>query len=73
MTQCDIDEAVASVTGEDLSEIQRRGFSIADQLNANFDPEPYEQSPNFVDWDELDLQNNVALFAQPDQLEQWAA
>ncbi len=40
MTQQKLNELVAHATGEDLEEIQRRGFSIADPAEANFDPEP---------------------------------
>ena len=40
MTQHEIDQAVASATGETLAEIQQRGFCIADQLEVKFDPEP---------------------------------
>ena len=42
MTQKQLNELVAQATGEDLGEIQRRGFSIADPVEANFDPEPYD-------------------------------
>jgi hypothetical protein len=55
---------VAHATGEDLEEIQRRGFSIADPAEANFDPEPYDLKPG-------DIQKNLAMrkrrryFAKP--------
>ena len=39
MTQQQLNELVAHATGEDLEEIQRRGFSIADPAETNFDPE----------------------------------
>jgi hypothetical protein len=41
MTQQQLNQLVAHATGEDLDEIERRGFSIADPEEANFDPEPY--------------------------------
>lgn len=65
MTQNDIDCAVAFATGECLCEVQRRGFSIADPVEVNFDPEPDDLPPNIVDWDEVDLQRNVAVVEQP--------
>jgi hypothetical protein len=52
MTQTDIDHAVAYATGEELSEIKRRGFSIADPTEVDFDPEPDNLSGQVVDWDD---------------------
>lgn len=63
MTQSEVDCAVAAATGEDLSDVRRMGFSIADPINVNFDPEPY-YPPQIVDWDELELERNVAVFDQ---------
>ncbi len=53
--------AVAVATGESLREIRRRGFSPADPLEIDFDPEPEETSPQMVDWDALALER-YALF-----------
>lgn len=49
MTQVEIDNAVATATGENLSEIRHLGFSIADPLEVRFDPEP--RRPLVFDWD----------------------
>ena len=38
MTQRDLDSAVASATGEDVREIRRRGFSVIDLRQRDFDP-----------------------------------
>jgi hypothetical protein len=65
MTQQDLDNAVASATGEDLHAIRKRGFSLADPLEVDFDPEPDNQPPQTVDWDAWELESNVSLFAQP--------
>ena len=51
MTQCEIDEAVASVTGESVLLINERGFGIADPFDVGFDPEP--RCPLVLDWDDL--------------------
>ena len=59
MTQRDLDLAVARVTGENVCEIHRRGFSLADPLDVDFDPEPNDLPPQSVDWDALDLRRNV--------------
>ena len=63
MTQREVDQSVAAVTGEDLCDVRRMGFSIADPDEVNFDPEPY-YPPQMVDWDELQLERNVAVFEQ---------
>ncbi|MBB01550.1 hypothetical protein GYB59_20285 [bacterium] len=62
MTQKDLDSAVAIATGEDLCEIQRRGFSVADPFEIDFDPEPNNLPPNIIDWDELELYHTTSLF-----------
>ncbi len=64
MTQAHLNRLVANATGEDLHEIRRHGFSIADPLDVNFDPEPDDLPHNFVDWDAVDLQRNVAVVEQ---------
>ena len=54
MKQPQLDQLVADATGEDLHEIQRRGFSLADPTEVYFDPEPDCLLPQTIDWDELD-------------------
>ena len=61
MTQAEIDRNVSAVTGESMREVRHRGFSLADPLTANFDPEPLMLRPNVVDWDELQSAQ-IALF-----------
>jgi hypothetical protein len=51
MTQQDIDEAVATATGESIALITERGFAIADPLDVHFDPEP--RRPLMLDWDSM--------------------
>ncbi len=51
MSQQEIDEAVASATGEKVGTIRSRGFTIADPWEANFDPEP--RGPMVLDWDSM--------------------
>jgi hypothetical protein len=63
MTQQQIEAAVCLATGEDLCEIQRLGFSLADPVDVDFDPEPYE-APSVIDWDALDLTRQVALLPE---------
>ncbi len=60
MNQREINRAVARATGEDLSEISRRGFSIADPAVIGFDPEPTEFD-EAIDWDELDGERGVSV------------
>ena len=54
MSQSDLEHAVASVTGESVNVIRRRGFSLANPFDLDFDPEPDERRPLTVDWDELE-------------------
>ena len=62
MTQYELDSAVANATGDDVCEVRRFGFSLADPIHVNFDPEPDDLPPQVVDWDELDLSRSVAIF-----------
>ncbi len=54
MTQQQIDELVAKVTGEEIRNIRRHGFSIVEPELICFDPEPDLRPPQFIDWDQLD-------------------
>jgi hypothetical protein len=60
MTQQEIDSALHSIIGESLNEIRRRGFSLADPMDVDFDPEPYN-GPDLIDWDDLELRRNIAV------------
>ena len=51
MTQLELELAVAALTGEDVNEINQRGFNLVDPLLIDFDPEPNNLSPQIVDWD----------------------
>jgi hypothetical protein len=60
MSQEDLDRAVADRTGESISTIRRRGFSIVTPLSV-FDPDGDDLAPpNVVDWDLLDAQRSRA-------------
>lgn len=56
-----LQRAVARATGESLREIRRRGFGLADPADVDFDPEPNDLPPQFVDWDELESQRLALL------------
>ena len=64
MTQDTLDRAVAQATGEDLNEIRRRGFNLVDPVEVDFDPEPEDLLPEMIDWDQYDLDRNVAIVEQ---------
>jgi hypothetical protein len=51
MSQFEIDQAVATVTGENIGLIHNLGFSIADPLEVAYDPEP--RQPLMLDWDSM--------------------
>jgi len=71
MTQNRIDRMVAAATGESLSEIRRRGFSLADPWTVHHDPEAirnaidieYEADDDerFVDWDTVQADRHVGI------------
>ena len=50
MTQREVDQAVALATGESVSEIRRRGFSIESPAGEFPDSEP-NAMPRVIDWD----------------------
>ena len=51
MTQSELEIAVATATGEDIQEINQRGFNLVDPFVIDFDPEPNDSPPQVVDWD----------------------
>jgi DNA-binding winged helix-turn-helix (wHTH) protein len=57
MTQAELNQAVADATGESVSTIRRRGFSVVTPLQI-FDPDEDDSHiyPNLVDWDALERQ-----------------
>lgn len=65
MPQNELVQEVARITGEDVAEIERRGFTLADPDEVIFDPEPDDLPPNIIDWDAFELQRNTAFFDQP--------
>jgi len=64
MTQMQVNQLVADATGEDVRSIQRLGFSMADPFDVDFDPEPDNLPPQMIDWDELEIERNVAISHQ---------
>ena len=71
MKQSELNRAVAKATGENLQIISRLGFSLADPVLVEHDPEPSDVKDMIVDWDALDLQRNVPVTA--DRLREPAA
>jgi hypothetical protein len=62
MTQRELDRAVAQATGEYVSEIRHRGFSVFDPF-AEPDFQPLDTPPQIVDWDELDRRRQNPFFS----------
>jgi len=58
MTQQELERELCAATGEGLSNIRRLGFSLADPMEVDFDPEPYDL-PQIVDWDGVECRRNV--------------
>ena len=51
VSQHDLDLEVARATGESLRTIRRRGFSIIDPSETQFDTEPDDTPAMVLDWD----------------------
>ncbi len=47
-----------------MQEIRRRGFSILNLRERDFDPEPDNLLPQSIDWDRLDQQRHRSVFEQ---------
>jgi len=62
MTQYQLDKAVARATGENLRVISRLGFSLADPIFVEHDPEPSDPDDVVLDWDADAMARNVAFF-----------
>ena len=60
MTQQELNREVARATGESVGAIDRFGFSLADPLDADFDPEPCDLD-RYLDWDEVDERRHLLL------------
>ena len=58
MNQRDLNRAIANATGETVSEIASRGFVPLTSI-------PIEREESYIDWDDFDLERNVAVFEQP--------
>ena len=62
MTQYQLDKAVARATGDNLGVISRLGFSLADPIFVEHDPEPCDLDDVILDWDAETMARNVAFF-----------
>ena len=60
MTQRELNRAISRVTGETVSEIASIGFVPLTVFPHERDPEDM-----IVDWDQFDLERNVAIVEQP--------
>lgn len=61
MTHAHLQRTVARVTGESLATIRRMGFSIADPVEVDHDPEPIA-APRIIDWDADDSFRATVFF-----------
>jgi hypothetical protein len=63
MTQADLNRQVAGATGESVREIRRLGFSLADTLHVDHDPEPspVDELEKYLDWDLPDRRRHMLL------------
>ena len=61
MTQSELDRAVARATGENLRVISCLGFTLADPVFVEHDPEPCDIEDKTVDWDAVDAERCLAV------------
>lgn len=63
MTQRQLESLVATATGESSQTIEQLGFSIADPICPQFDPEGEYLPPAwpYLDWDHIDRQRSHSL------------
>lgn len=52
MSRTDFERALVSATGESLRTLRRRGFSMLNLQETDFDPEPNDLPAQIVDWDQ---------------------
>lgn len=57
MSQRDLNRQISKVTGESIETISGMGF-------VELRPVPFEREPLTMDWDEHDLDHNVAVIPQ---------
>ncbi len=57
MSQRELSRQISRATGEDIATIANLGFVELRRV-------PYEREPLAIDWDEHDLERNVALIPQ---------
>ena len=56
MNQRTINRLVSKATGENMREVRRMGFSIADPYRVQYDPDSRAKRGRMIDWD--DIQNH---------------
>lgn len=62
----DIYRAVARATGETISEISRRGFSLESDQQTTEDELPSNPLDRYLDWDSAEgITHNTAIVEQP--------
>ena len=57
MSQHELNREISRATGEDLATIAGRGF-------VELTPIPFEREPLTMNWDEHDIEHNVAVIPQ---------
>ncbi len=57
MSQGELNLAISKATGESLDTIAGMGF-------VELHPIPFEREPHMMDWDDYDLEHNVAVIPQ---------
>ena len=65
MTQDELNQAVAEMTGEDIRTVRQRGFSLMTPLEPADELDSCDPEENMIDWDLFDLYRNVPVVDHP--------
>ncbi|PQO40365.1 hypothetical protein DTL21_00030 [Bremerella cremea] len=60
MTQAQLNELIASATGDDVRDIRRLGFHLAIPIDDEWESDELDWPPQTVDWDAVEQSRNQA-------------
>lgn len=60
MSRKELERELVKKTGESVRTIRRRGFSIVNVQERDFDPEPNLLPAQIIDWDQVEAERRVA-------------
>lgn len=60
MSRKELERELAQKTGESVRTIRRRGFSMVNVKEKDFDPEPNLLPSQVIDWDQVEAERRAA-------------